>query len=304
VQLEATLMNYSIHPAPEPLRDYVEHLWTVAVDRDEPSDLTLKFFVTCAPCLVFQHHNGRSAITHRITNGVRKPCNKSHPTLFIRGPITQPFHCVTEGALTAMGIELKPQALNTLLGIDVAELSDGLVELNAFSPGNLNEQLLNTKSRQHQLALLTGFLMAKARAGRPKDELVNQSLRLMDEKVGSMHVRILLKCLNVSERQFERRFTRGVGLPASFYLRVMRFQETVRLMQAGRFARLTDIAYHLGYTDQSHFIKDIKEFSGSTPKDLSHAVQECAAMRRYQTIVRQRILIRQNSSKLAGVPPV
>lgn len=204
----------------------------------------------------------------------------------------------------AVGVELKPQALNTLFGIDVAELSNGLVELNALSGGNLNEQLLNAKGPRDQIALLTRFLTAKARTGRREDTLVTQSLRLIDENVGSMHVRNLLKCLSVSERQFERRFARAVGVPASFYLRVVRFQETVRLMQAGRFERLTDIAYDLGYTDQSHFIKDIKEFTGSTPRDLSHAVEECAAMSRYRTLVRQRILIRQNSLRRPGGAPV
>lgn len=66
----------------------------------------------------------------------------------------------------AVGVELKPQALNTLFGIDVAELSNGLVELNALSGGNLNEQLLNAKGPRDQIALLTRFLTAKARAPR------------------------------------------------------------------------------------------------------------------------------------------
>jgi AraC-like DNA-binding protein len=221
--------------------------------------------------------------------------------LFVRGPITQPFHCVAKGPPTAIGIELKPQALNTLLGIDVAELRDGLVELNAFSTANLNEQLLNAKSQRDQIASLTRLLKAKAGAKRRKDELVTRSLRLMDENIGSLHVRNLLKCLNVSERQLERRFARAVGVPASFYLRVMRFQETVRLMQAGEFDRLTAIAYDLGYTDQSHFIKDVKEFTGSTPSDLSHALDECIVMPRCRRLVRQRVLIRQNSLKRPGV---
>ena len=289
-------MNYTVHCPPEALADYVDHLWTITVDGDEPPGLTLQFFVTCSPCIVFQHCDGRSAITHGITRGTRKAGN--NPTSFIRGPISQPFYCVAEGTPTAIGVELKPQALHTLFGIDVTELRNGLVELNALSLSNLDEQLLNAKSPRDQIALLTRFLTAKARTGRRRaDTIVTRSLRLMDQNVGSTHVRNMLKSLNVSERQFERRFARAVGVPASFYLRVMRFQETVRLMQRGPFERLTDIAHDLGYTDQSHFIKDVREFTGNTPKDLSHAVDECATMKRYQTLVRQRILIRQNNMK-------
>jgi len=183
-------MKYTVHPPPHALRDYVEHLWTVAIDGEEPPDLTLKFFVTCAPCIVFQHHDGRSAIARGMTRSGRTICNESHPTAFIRGPITQPFQCVAEGAPTAIGVELKPQALNTLLGIDVSELSDGVVELNHFSRSNLNEQLLNAEGQHDRIAALTQFLRTKADDGRRNDSLIAQSLRLINDNVGSIRQRI------------------------------------------------------------------------------------------------------------------
>jgi AraC-like DNA-binding protein len=269
-------------------------MWTVAVNGEEPPDLTLKFFVTCAPCIVFQHHNGRSAIVRRIPGSSREVCNGNHPTSFIRGAITQPFQCVTEGTPTAIGVELKPQALNTLFDIDAAELSDGMVDLNVFSTDNLNEQLLNADNERDQIAVVTQLLRTRADASPRADSLVAQSLRLIHENIGSIQVRHLLKSLNVSERQFERRFGRSVGVPPGRYLRMMRFQEAVRLMKAGRVERLSDMAYDLGYTDQSHFIKDVREFTGYTPRSLSHEVEECVAMTRYRTLVRQRVLIRQN----------
>jgi AraC-like DNA-binding protein len=64
-------------------------------------------------------------------------------------------------------------------------------------------------------------------------------------------------------------------------------------MKAGRINKLSDIAYELGYTDQSHFIKDTKEFTRYTPKSLSQAVDECGRMTLHRTLVRQRILIQQ-----------
>ncbi len=286
-------MKYTVYPPPEALRNYVEHLWTVEAGGDGPPDLALHFFVTCAPCIVFQHHDGRSAITHRITGAGYQACSGSHPTSFIRGPITQPFQCMTEGAPTAIGVELKPQALNTLFGIDVAELTDGMVELNALSRANLDERLLNAHGQRDQIAVLTHFLMANAHTSRQTDSLVAQSLRLIHGSAESIKVRALIKHLNVSERQFERRFARTTGVPASTYLRIRRFEEAVRLMKARQFERLSDIAYDLGYTDQSHFIKDTREFTGYTPKRLSRAIEECTAMPRFRTLVRERILIRQ-----------
>jgi hypothetical protein len=49
-----------------------------------------------------------------------------------------------------------------------------------------------------------------------------------------------------------RRFERALGVSAKFYLRILRVEEAVRRMRAAGFRGLSDIAYDLGYSDQSH----------------------------------------------------
>jgi AraC-like DNA-binding protein len=80
--------------------------------------------------------------------------------------------------------------------------------------------------------------------------------------------------LHISERQFERRFTQTVGLSPHVYIRVKRFNEAIRLIKTGQFERLTDVAYALNFSDQSHFIRDIKAFSGMTPTSLAQKVDD------------------------------
>ncbi len=85
---------------------------------------------------------------------------------------------------------------------------------------------------------------------------------------------ILLEYLDISERQFGRRFGQAIGLLPKFYIRMARFQEALSLMKTRRFQRLSDIAYDLNYSDQSHVIRDVKEFAGRTPKCLSQTVHD------------------------------
>jgi AraC-like DNA-binding protein len=86
--------------------------------------------------------------------------------------------------------------------------------------------------------------------------------------VSCVTVKYLFECLNLSERQFEKRFSQTVGLTPQFYIRVKRYNEAVRLMHTRQFENLTDLAHHLNYYDQSHFVRDIKALSGMTPKSL------------------------------------
>jgi AraC-like DNA-binding protein len=123
------------------------------------------------------------------------------------------------------------------------------------------------------MAVVPGFPDARIDGSSRHDVLVNASFRLIHASAGTIKVRDLLKELPVSERQFERRFGRAVGVSAKFYLRIVRFEEAVRRMRTGGFRRLSDIAYDLGYSDQSHFINDIRTLTGYTPKHLLKFLQ-------------------------------
>ena len=89
-----------------------------------------------------------------------------------------------------------------------------------------------------------------------------------------MNVGALAKYLDLSERQLERRFSQTVGLSPLSYIRVRRFNEAMRLMKTGGYNRLTDVAYALNFHDQSHFIREIKSFTGVTPKSLLQSVDD------------------------------
>jgi AraC-like DNA-binding protein len=107
-----------------------------------------------------------------------------------------------------------------------------------------------------------------------RDALIEESLCLIHQNGGTLHVRDLLECLHISERQFERRFAQTVGLSPQVYIRVKRFNEAIRLIKTGQFARLTDVACALNFSDQSHFIRDLKTFSGMTPTNLAQRVDD------------------------------
>jgi AraC-like DNA-binding protein len=83
-----------------------------------------------------------------------------------------------------------------------------------------------------------------------------------------------VKHFYISKRQFEKRFLREVGIPPQFYIRVKRFNEAMKLIESGQYETLADVAYALGFFDQSHFIRDTKEFSGVTPTSISQKVND------------------------------
>ena len=226
----------------------------------------IKVFSNGVPGIVFHHRDGHPAIESILTQSGRKT---SPPMLFVCGPGTESsFMTFARGSYSVVQVILKPHALKTLFGINALTLKDQAAELNEFSTEDLNPQLMNAYGEREQVSLLTDFLISKLNQANARDELVEESLCLIQKKIGTISVRALAEHLDISERQFERRFGQTVGISPSAYIRVRRFNEAMRLIKSGRYNSLTEVAYALNFHDQSHFIRDIKAFTGITPKTV------------------------------------
>ncbi len=107
-----------------------------------------------------------------------------------------------------------------------------------------------------------------------RDELVEASLASIHKRIETISVHELAETLNISRRQFEKRFSRVVGMPPKLYIRIKRVNEALHLIRTGQYERLSDIAYALNFYDQPHFIREIKTFSWVTPTSIAQKVSE------------------------------
>ena len=262
--------RFRVLPPPEILKRDVECFILNRFSGNRKVEINV--FSNGIPGIVFHHTDGHPAIKSILTQSGRET---SPPSLFVCGPGTESSLMRFEkGSYTVVQVILKPHALKALLGINALTLKSQAVELNEFSTEDLNEQLLNAPDEKMQMSLLSGFLISKLQQANRRDDLVEESLVLIHKSRGAMSVRTLSKYLDLSERQLERRFSQTVGLSPLSYMRVRRFNEAMRLMRTGGYNRLTDVAHALNFHDQSHFIREIKAFTGITPKSLSQSVND------------------------------
>lgn len=265
-------MKFRLLPVPKMLRNDVECIRVSEYEQTDGGNLAINVCLNGLPGIVFQHNNGASPIENiatssAVVNGI--------PTLYVYGQMTQMgVMNYKRESFTTMQVILKPHALQTLLNINATALTNCLVDLAEFSARDLNMRMLEASSDQARVDLLTDFLCAKKAQRSKRDPLVEASLRLIHQNSTSITVKNLLDDLHISERQFEKRFSQSVGLSPQFYIRVKRFNEAVHLLRNQQFSRLVDVAHSLNYYDQSHFIRDIKAFSGITPTHLSEKMHD------------------------------
>ena len=80
---------------------------------------------------------------------------------------------------------------------------------------------------------------------------------------GSISVKEIAEKVHWSSRQINRYFTEWFGLSLKAYCNILRYRASFKEIKEG------NLFPGENFTDQAHFIKDVKKYSGVTPKELT-----------------------------------
>ncbi|MGP0075398.1 MAG: helix-turn-helix domain-containing protein [Bryobacteraceae bacterium] len=177
-----------------------------------------------------------------------------------------------EGA-SMTGVRFRPGMARTFLRLSSAELTDGSAALADLWPrraSELERQLDDAKSIPDAMRIL----LSNVAAPRSQPNPVQQAIDALTAANGNADLDLLAQQANLSPRQFRRRCLEESGLTPKHLARVLRFRHACQIARAaGRRLDWAVIALDAGYYDQSHFIRDFREFTGRTPmSDLPMAV--------------------------------
>lgn len=249
----AWLQPHLPHPA---LRPYVRYYWSLDIRSDEKSLLNLQVVADRFPRAVIQCLEGKNALYskhHDCINAASLKGISSKPRLF-----------QMESTYSHVTASFYPHGVKALFGIDGFETVDAVIDLDHFFPSDVIERIIEARRSQQRISIMEQYLLKRLNNAKAIDKRV---LNFMNFALETNYGR-LLKEYGISERQFERKFSQSVGFTPSFYKRVVRFEKAFQMLQQGSFQSLSNLAYDLGYSDQSHMNREIKQLSGSTPLTL------------------------------------
>ncbi|WP_278380065.1 helix-turn-helix domain-containing protein [Chryseobacterium arthrosphaerae] len=158
----------------------------------------------------------------------------------------------------AFVVSFKPLAVEYILKTSIADILNTARNLPYdfwdFKANDLqNFELCCTKAVQKIKELIP----------QKRDERKHKLFELIYTSKGEMSVHELSEKTGWSSRQINRYFTKQLGLSLKAYSTVLRFRASLEHIAHGK------LFPELNYTDQNHFIKEVKKFSGVAPRELS-----------------------------------
>ncbi len=131
----------------------------------------------------------------------------------------------------------------------------------------LREQILQADGSAAKFQVAENWLRTRFDSNKtPPAELLDFIKKLQDEPLA--HLPKIMETYPHTQKHLIDQFKKYVGLTPKYYQRILRFNEILLQIQHNNNITWSQIAYQYGYSDQSHFIKEFKHFSGFNPQEF------------------------------------
>lgn len=250
----------SYRPGP-PLNEYVDCFWLIEdgqaarLEKILPSG-TIELVVNLKDNEIHIHNPEQPEQYQRLSGAV------------LSGTYSRSFVCNALQHEAIMGVHFKVGGAFPFLGAAASELSNthaNLFDLWGSSGLELRERVCTASSSHDRFRIMEAALQTRLR-NLSIGELETKSALEMIETVGrKASLRDVSHELGISQRRFIQIFNSFVGLKPKVFCRIQRFQRARVLAETHAIPGWAELAVSCGYFDQSHLIRDFKEFSGSTP---------------------------------------
>lgn len=258
------MSSFSIIQPARLLAPYVRHYWILQDEACEAvSERTLP-----TGCLQWVFHRGERLLSLKE--------DRLQPSSFICGQSREFTDVLSTGAIDMIAVVFQPHAARAVLKTPLH-----LFHGQNVSTEDLEDDALQVLSRRiadapHSLACIQWieqFLISRLAGvveyNLPRVHAVLHQINSLPDVPLSR----LADTACVSPKQLSRIFMEYVGSSPKEFMRIVRLQRALFLMQRNPGIPFVQLAYACGFSDQSHMIRDFRQFSGYTPGEY---LQVCA----------------------------
>lgn len=247
-------MRLVIKP-PRHLSNFIRYYLVMNSDPTIDDSTTLEVFADVYPRMIIQHNNGISGFS---------TAREQLPISYVSGIKSKPLtlHLNTKDIIL---ISFFPDALKVLFQYDACDFINDHLDLSNFAPKDLTEKIISSDDITQKVTLLNAYFTQQLQNSNfSSDSIIRNAIGWFNRDESGHRVGSFLKIHPISERQLERRFQQYVGISFQSFLRIQRFEKAFNLLKDTTHS-LGDIAFLSNYSDQSHFAREFKDFTGFAP---------------------------------------
>jgi len=206
----------------------------------------------------------------RILDSTPSPNPPNRLSTFVAG-IHDSFVVVeSQGQSCCIQVNFTPIGARLFFQLPLWELSNRSIALDElFGQQSLRvvETLAATGDWDRRFDLLEALIHKRLSEARPPRPEILGAWAEMQTAHGVVDVTALARKTGWSHKHLIAQFRDHIGAPPRRLGRILRFQRAIKHLGPGNRARWAALAIDCGYFDQSHMIREFREFAGCTPEE-------------------------------------
>lgn len=194
------------------------------------------------------------------------------PRAMVLGQTIEPFYIQPTGYVNTFAVRFYPYGFANFVSTPIKNLANKETPIaqlfgNTVS-SDLEQKIIHAENTQQRIEIVEHFLLTKFNQPSTIDHIVKTTIDALLSTNGSSPLKEILSEDLSKRRQLERKFLKQIGISPKQLSKVIRLQTALKMLLNQNNETLTRIAYESEYYDQSHFIRDFKEFTGTNPKEF------------------------------------
>lgn len=260
-------MIFETHILEEPLIDYIESIFYY---KGFKPDHSVERVVPTGHLFIIMELDGFEY--HTFDRETLKP-NGTYTNVWVSGMHKNYLSISAHQNSEMLVVQFKTKGAFPFLNIPINELNDKVIPAQEIL-GNeileLRNHVLNSNDGPAKFGIVEKWLLNRFDERRSAPKEIVAILEQIQSKPISDGKEIITSYPN-SQKHLIHQFKKYFGLTPKVFHRIFRFNQILKQIQNKESLKWTDIAYEFAYSDQSHFIKEFKEFSGFNPQEYIKA---------------------------------
>jgi len=200
-------------------------------------------------------------------------CDENQPSAEVFGTPMEAITIELNKNHRYFGVRFVSGVMPDLLNVSAGELINHHYKLVDLVPqaNKMFEEVVNTTNFAEQVALFGQFFNNKGM--RQPSNLTSQALRSICKSNGRIRISELEDLTGYTSRTLQRQFRADMGMSPKAFCRIMRCQSAIYDINHSENVTFSDLACDLGFSDQSHFLREFKKLVHTTPLDYFNRVK-------------------------------
>lgn len=200
-------------------------------------------------------------------------CDEHRPTAKVCGTTLEATNAQFIHHHRYFGVRFAPGVIPDFLNASANELIEHQLNLLDVVPkiASVFEKIVESTVFSDQVALFEKFFSDQST--RQPSVLTLQAMGEIFEKKGNIQIQDFEALTGYTTRTLQRQFLADMGMSPKAFSRIIRCQSAVYDINHSKGVTFSDLACDLGFSDQSHFLREFKKLVSVTPLDYLNRVK-------------------------------